>query len=168
MTGKPTGRGGSRPGAGRKPKSPSTEIKPAKNQTPTSRRGGSRPGAGRKPKAESAPVELVSAEAPLRRAAKERTLEPQPHGGALRREKATPVPLEGDDLLSLLQDIAFGRVDATMAQIRAATAALPFIYAKKGDSAKKDEEEAKRKAASTGRFGRREAPRLAAAGGKTV
>lgn len=163
MTGKPTGRGGSRPGAGRKSKSPGEEIKPANNQTATSRRGGARPGAGRKPKAEA-----VTQEVAPRRAAKKEMLEPQAHGGALKREKAVPVPVEGSDVLTLLQDIAFGRVEATMTQIRAASATLPFLYAKKGDGGKKDEEEAKRKAASAGRFGRREAPKLVAAGGKSV
>lgn len=154
MTGKPSGRGGSRPGAGRKPKSESAEIKPAKNQTAPSRRGGARPGAGRKSKAESAPEETAP-----RRAAKERTLEQQPHGGALKREKATPVPLQGDDILDLLQDIAFGRVEATMAQIRAASAALPFLYAKKGEGGKKDEQADRAKKAAS-KFGALTPPKL--------
>ncbi|MBU9173992.1 hypothetical protein [Burkholderia gladioli] len=135
MTGKPSGRGGARPGAGRKPKAPSTEIKQEKNQTPKGGRGGARPGAGRKPKAQPAPKEE-----PVRRAAKKETLESQPHGGALKRTKATPVPVSDRGMLQFLEDVALGRVEATMAQIRAATATLPFLYAKKGEGGKKDEQ----------------------------
>ncbi|RAR51674.1 hypothetical protein C7401_13634 [Paraburkholderia unamae] len=163
MTGKPSGRGGARPGAGRKPKPQTAEIKTAKNQTAAGGRGGARPGAGRKPKAETQPKEATP-----RRSAKKEDLEPQAHGGALKRTKAVPVEIADRDMLTLMQDIALGRVEATAIQVKAAAATLPFLYAKKGEGGKKDEDEAKRKAASTGRFGRREAPRLAAAGGKTV
>ncbi|WP_141710691.1 hypothetical protein [Paraburkholderia nodosa] len=144
MTIKPNGRGGSRPGAGRKPKSASDEIKPAKNQTATSGRGGARAGAGRKPKAEAPSKSTVS-----RRAAKKDELEAQPHGGALKRTKAVPVPVDDCDMLKLLQDIALGRIDATAIQVRAASAALPFLYVKKGEGGKKDEQaDAAKKAAS--------------------
>ncbi|PRH29646.1 hypothetical protein C6V07_31100 [Burkholderia gladioli] len=43
-------------------------------------------------------------------------------------------------MLQFLEDVALGRVEATMAQIRAATATLPFLYAKKGEGGKKDEQ----------------------------
>jgi len=66
-------------------------------------------------------------------------MEPQAHGGALKRTKATPVPVDDRDMLTLMQDIALGRVEATMIQVRAATAALPFLYPKKGEGGKKDE-----------------------------
>ncbi|SDR47171.1 hypothetical protein [Paraburkholderia tuberum] len=134
MTGKTNGRGGARPGAGRKPKPQNAEIKPAKNQT-TSSRGGARPGAGRKPKAEAKPKEVAP-----RRAAKKEELEPQAHGGALKRTKAVAVAIGDCDMLTLMQDIALGRVEATMIQVRAATAALPFLYARKGEGGKKDEQ----------------------------
>ncbi|HDR9101136.1 TPA: hypothetical protein QDB15_006756 [Burkholderia vietnamiensis] len=147
MTTKPNGRGGSRPGAGRKPKAGSEEIKPAKNQTATSRRGGARPGAGRKPKAE-APTDAVAP----RRAAKKESLEPQAHGGALKRTKSVPVPLGDRDMLTLLQDVALGRIEATAVQVRAASAALPFLYAKKGEGGKKDEQADRAKKAAS-KFG---------------
>lgn len=147
MTGKPNGRGGARPGAGRKSKSVNGEIKPAKNQTTKNARGGARPGAGRKPKTEPVVKESIS-----RRAAKKETLEPQAHGGALRRSKATPVPAAGSDVLELLQDIAFGRIDATVVQVRAAQATLPFLYARRGEGGKKDEQADRAKKAAS-KFG---------------
>ena len=145
MAGKPSGRGGARPGAGRKPKAQTAEIKPAKNQTATGGRGGARPGAGRKPKTDAA----VKKEASPRRAAKKEELEPQAHGGSLKRTKAVPVEIGDRDMLTLMQDIALGRVEATMLQVRAASATLPFLYAKKGEGGKKDEKaDAAKKAAS--------------------
>lgn len=152
MTGKPNGRGGSRPGAGRKPKPQSPEIKPAKNQTSAASRGGARPGAGRKPKT----AEPTKDVAP-RRAAKKEALEPQAHGGALKRTKAVPVEIGDRDMLTLMQDIALGRVEATMLQVRAATATLPFLYAKKGEGGKKDEQTDRAKKAAS-KFGALPAP----------
>ncbi|VVD63724.1 hypothetical protein PPN31114_00237 [Pandoraea pneumonica] len=146
MAGKPSGRGGSRPGAGRKPKPQTDEIKPAKNQT-AGGRGGARPGAGRKPKTDAQPKPVAP-----RRTAKKEELEPQAHGGALKRTKATPVRLDDRDMLTLIQDIALGRVDATMIQVRAATAALPFLYAKKGEGGKKDDQ-ANRAQKAASKFG---------------
>ena len=46
---------------------------------------------------------------------------------------------------------------------------MPYDYAKKGESSgKKEEAAAKAKAAGAGKFGRREPPKLVAAGGKSV
>lgn len=54
-------------------------------------------------------------------------------------------------------------------RIDAAKALMPFEFAKKGESSgKKEEAAAKSKAAAAGKFGRREPPKLVAAGGKTV
>ena len=169
MTGKPSGRGGSRPGAGRKSKAQTAEIKQAKNQTAGSGRGGARPGAGRKPKADVAPNSEAAPKATPRRAAKKEELEPQAHGGALKRTKATPVVIEDDrDMLTLMQDIALGRVEATMVQVRAATATLPFLYAKKGEGGKKEAQQEAAQAAAS-KFGRAPpSPRLAASGGKKL
>ncbi|WP_321940026.1 hypothetical protein [Paraburkholderia sp. J8-2] len=77
------------------------------------------------------------------------TLEPQPNGGALKRSHKDEAPFvpkdrptDGGtpDVLALLQDIAFGYVEATNEQIKAASAALPYMYAKKGETGKKDAE----------------------------
>ncbi|WP_321866750.1 hypothetical protein [Paraburkholderia tropica] len=41
-------------------------------------------------------------------------------------------------MLQLLQDIALGRVDATLIQVRAAVAAVQYTHVKKGEGGKKD------------------------------
>lgn len=72
-------------------------------------------------------------------------------------------------MLTLLKDVALGRVEATNTQVRAAIAAVQYTHAKKGESSKKqEEEEARQKAAANGKFGRREAPKGAGAGTKQV
>jgi phage terminase small subunit len=88
--------------------------------------------------------------------------------GAGRPKKEAPAnPYK--DPLEFLQAVWTGEVEATVAQVRAATAALPFKHRKLGEgSNKKEDDEAKRKAAGEGRFGRRVAPTLAAANGKAV
>jgi len=54
-------------------------------------------------------------------------------------------------------------------RIDAAKALMPFEFAKKGESSgKKEDAAAKAKAAAAGKFGRREPPKLVAAGGKAV
>lgn len=118
--------------------------------------GGARPGAGRKPKSspgESANVNThgVTTE-----------LEPQDHGGALKRSKTEPVEISERDMLQLLQDIALGRIDASTTQVRAAIAAVQYTHAKKGEASKKDEASARaRAAASSGKNAVRQGPRLA-------
>lgn len=54
-------------------------------------------------------------------------------------------------------------------RIESAKTLMPYDYAKKGESSgKKEEAAAKAKAAGAGKFGRREPPKLVAAGGKSV
>lgn len=121
--------------------------------------GGARPGAGRKPKAateKSANAAVVT------------TMEAQPRGGALKRKKAVPVEVEPCDMLTLLQRIALGQVDASAGQIRAAIAAVQYTHTKKGDGGKKEEDAEKAKKAGAGKFAPTAPPRLAAAGGKKV
>ena len=100
--------------------------------------GGSRPGAGRKKKS------AVSVE-----------MEPQPHGGELRRERAEPVQIAECDMLKMLQDVALGRVDATALQVRAAIAAVQYTHTKRADGGKKEEKQAAAEKAGTGKFGLR-------------
>ncbi|MBP0714823.1 hypothetical protein ABXK61_16070 [Burkholderia sola] len=161
MASKPNGRGGSRPGAGRKPKAKPAEIKPEKNQTleAPKRRGGARPGAGRKPKSKP-----VAAKSPVKAAVTVR-LEPQAHGGALKRSKEDSVEIAERDMLTLLKDVALGKVKASSLQVRAAIAAVQYTHTKKGDGGKKDEvaDAAKRVA---NRFAPAAPPRLVANGGK--
>lgn len=111
----------------------------------------------RERKAKSASGELAT----------EVSLEAQPRGGALKRTKATPVPLSQQDMLQLLQDIALGQVDATTVQVRAAIAAVQYTHTKKGDGGKKEEQGAAAKRAAN-RFAPSAPPKLAAANGKKV
>lgn len=68
-------------------------------------------------------------------------------------------------LLTVMNDNSI----ADRLRLEAAKTAAQYVHPKKGESSgKKEEGEAKRKEAASGRFGRREAPKLVAAGGKTV
>lgn len=99
--------------------------------------GGARPGAGRKPKkaAENSANGV------------EEYLEPQAHGGALKRSESSPVEVPEMDMLGLLQEIALGRLDVSDRQLRAAIAAVQYTHAKKGEGGKKDERAEAAKAA---------------------
>lgn len=112
--------------------------------------GGARPGAGRKPKT---------------KAVTER-LEAQPNGGALKRSKREPVEVPETDMLSLLQKVALGYVDASPTQVRAAIAAVQYTHVKKADGGKKDEVADKAKAAGAGKFKAAPAPLKLVANGK--
>ena len=116
--------------------------------------GGARPGAGRKSKA--SPEKSKNSANADRKAIKAH-LEPQPHGGALKRSKSKPVPLEDRDMLDLLKDVALGRVEASALQVRAAIAAVQYTHMKKGDGGKKDEAADKAKKAAS-RFAPSAAP----------
>ena len=107
--------------------------------------GGARPGAGRKKRA-PASGEAVAV-----------TLESQPHG---ERAKSKPVPIKACDMLTLLQDVALGRTDATPLQVRAAIAAVQYTHVKKGDGGKKDEQAERAKKAGAGIFAPTAPPKL--------
>lgn len=119
--------------------------------------GGARPGAGRKPKKATTGTESRSAVAV--------GLEPQPHGGALKRSHAEPVPQGDKDMLQLLQDVALGKVEATALQVRAAIAAVQYTHTKRHDGGKKEEAEEKASKAAKGRFGVRPPPLKVVGGG---
>lgn len=129
-----------------------------KSGGPRANSGGARAGAGRKKAApkESANVSAVQVE-----------LEPQAQGGALKRSRAKAVEIPERDMLTLLQDIALGRVDATAGQIRAAIAAVQYTHTKKGDGGKKEEQAAAAKRVAS-RFSAATPPKLVAAGGKKL
>ncbi len=112
--------------------------------------GGARPGAGRKPK---------------EKAVKD-SLEPQGHGGALKRSKREPAEVPETDMLTLLQQVALGYVDASPTQVRAAIAAVQYTHVKKADGGKKDEIADRAKQAGTGKFKAAPAPLKLVAGGK--
>ena len=87
--------------------------------------------------------------------------------GAGRKKKAAttesanvPVLIEGEDTLKLLQDVAFGRVEATALQVRAAIAAVQYTHMKKGDGGVKDGKNAAAGRVSAGKFAPAVGPKL--------
>ena len=118
--------------------------------------GGARVGAGRKraPKPALATPEALPPTVSVE-------LEPQAHGGALKRSHAEPVPVEGtDDMLELLQNVALGRTAATALQVRAAIAAVQYTHTKRGDGGKKEEAATLAEQAGKGRFAPKAPPKL--------
>lgn len=108
--------------------------------------GGARPGAGRKPK--NKPEQSAN----HRTKAVEEFLEPQPHGGALKRSTSESVQISERDMLTLLQDIALGNVEASDLQVRAAIAAVQYTHSKKGEGGKKDQRADAASRAAKGKF----------------
>lgn len=80
--------------------------------------------------------------------------------GAGRKPKpAQPiVEIPERDMLSLLQDIALGRVEASVIQVRAAVAAVQYTHHKAGEGGKKEEKLDAAKKAGQGRFAAAPAP----------
>ena len=68
------------------------------------------------------------------------------------------VPEDKRDTLKLLQDIAFGIIDATPIQVRAAVAAVQYTHTKRHDGGKRDEQQDAAKKAASGRFSASAAP----------
>ena len=81
----------------------------------------------------------------------------RPGAGRPPKPKAEPVLVEGTDMLSLLQDIALGRIESTPLQVRAAVAAVQYTHAKKGEGGKKEEAAGKAQKAAS-KFGTTAAP----------
>ena len=71
-------------------------------------------------------------------------------------------------MLTMLQNVALGKTEATPLQVRAAIAAVQYTHAKKGEGGKKDAKGEAAKAAGQGKFAPRSAVRLAAVGGQQV
>lgn len=129
--------------------------------------GGSRPGAGRKRK--TAPA--TPAAAPVVDAKGYKTAaapESWPFG---MEPPAAPVPSEDlGDLMPLdyLLQVMRNAEEDKGRRMQAATLAAPYCHPKKGEVSKKAEAQEKAKAAGASRFGRRQPPKLVAAGGKPV
>ena len=117
-----------------------------KSGGPRKNAGGARPGAGRKPK-NRAPESANEPAGGMRE-----ELEPQAHGGALKRSRSEPVPAGEMDMLEYLEKVALGIIESTPLQVRAAIAAVQYRHAKKGEGGKKDERAEAAKVASNGRF----------------
>lgn len=133
-------------------------------------RGGSRPGAGRPKK------QVVAPEAPVKSPAKKR-VPPKVDADGYKtdpnwpfgKQEAGPQP-DLSDLMPLdyLLEVMRDPTEERGRRMQAATLAAPYCHPKKGESSKKDDAAAKTKAAAAGKFGRREPPKLVAAGGKPV
>lgn len=85
----------------------------------------------------------------------------RPGAGRKPKPKTPPVVIdhEGRDMLTLLQNVALGVVEATPIQVRAAIAAVQYTHMKKGDGGKKDEQAEKAKRAA-GKFSATAPPKL--------
>lgn len=149
-------RGGPRPGAGRPKKTPATAPAPQAEGKKYQRR---------------APPPAVDAEGfksadapPNWPFGKERPPEPAPPP-----PPPPPVDLSNLTPLEFLLEVMRDPEEERGRRMQAATLAAPYCHPKKGEaSAKKEEEAARKKAAQTGRFGRRQPPALTAVqGGKT-
>lgn len=145
-------------------------------------RGGSRPGAGRPkktPAAPEAPAAAVAAKKYAKRSAppavdaegfKTEAAPPNwPFGKEPPAPPAPPADLSNLMPLDFLLEVMRDAEEEKGRRIQAATLAAPYCHPKKGEaSAKKEAETARREAAKTGRFGRRQPPALTAVqGGKT-
>jgi len=121
---------------------------------PRKNAGGARPGAGRKPAKKSLKKSANEAAAVV-----QSTLERQAHGGSLKRNKADSAEISERDMLTLLKDIALGRVKANALQVRSAIAAVQYTHPKKGEGGKKDaKNEAAKRVAN--KFAPKAPPRL--------
>ena len=94
----------------------------------------------------------------------------RPGAGRPKKEKPPTPPqpvLPETDMLTMLQNVALGRVEATALQVRAAIAAVQYTHTKRGDGGKK-EEKAAAAAKVASKFATATPPKLVAAGGKKV
>ena len=80
-------------------------------------------------------------------------------------EVAKVVPGEPLDPLPTLELVALGHMEVSPQQLKALTALLPYVHAKKGAASGKPEAPAKPAAS---KYGVRQGPRLAAAGGRQL
>ena len=76
----------------------------------------------------------------------------RPGAGRKPKPPVEPVQVPDCDMLTLLQDVALGRIQASPIQVRAAIAAVQYTHTKKGDGGKKDEVADKAKKAGGGKF----------------
>ena len=104
------------------------------------RSGGARPGAGRKAK-------------------------PKPNAVVIEAPVVAGEPAAECDMLTLLQDVALGRIQSTPLQVRAAIAAVQYTHTKRHDGGKKEEVADAAKKAAKGRFAVKQPPKLVVSNG---
>lgn len=76
----------------------------------------------------------------------------RPGAGRKPKPRQMPAVSPGMDMLSFLQDVAMGLIDATPTQVKAAVAAVQYTHAKRGDGGKREEVVERSKKAATGKF----------------
>lgn len=84
--------------------------------------------------------------------------------GAGRKPKEKPVPAvigTGVDMLSMLQQVALGHIEATPLQVRAAIAAVQYTHHKLGEGGKKDDKSKAAREQAGGKFAATTPPKLA-------
>ena len=94
----------------------------------------------------------------------------RPGAGRPKKGKPPPPPpvvVPDTDMLTMLQNVALGKVEATALQVRAAIAAVQYTHTKKGDGGKKEEVQERAEQAAS-KFRRSAPPKLVAAGGQKV
>lgn len=145
-------------------------------------RGGSRPGAGRKPKAATADKQAAPKAAPAKREPPKVQPAYVDANGARTSDAPEnwpfgtvppPAPPPKPDLselmpLDYLLEVMRDTEEERGRRMQAATLAAPYCHPKKGEASKKDEAAAKARAAGSGKFSRREPPKLVAAGGQKI
>ena len=131
-------------------------------------RGGARPGAGRPKKQTAAPAKPAAKKQALPKLDAE-GYKTDPNWPFGKQEPEPPPDLSGLMPLDFLLEVMRDPMEERGRRMQAATLAAPYCHPKKGESSgKKEESAAKAKAAAGGKFGRREPPKLVAAGGKQV
>jgi phage terminase small subunit len=84
----------------------------------------------------------------------------RPNSGPKPNKKQSVVPVpEGVDMLTFLQLVALGKIEAAPIQVRAAIAAVQYTHAKK-EAGKKEDAAAKAAQANTGKFASKPPPKL--------
>lgn len=134
-------------------------------------RGGSRPGAGRKPKAKPQDAPAAKPVVDAAGFKTDAAPDNWPFGKEPPKEPDPPEDLSKLTPLEFLLKVMRDEGEDKGRRMQAASLAAPYCHPKKGESTKKAEAEEKAKAAGSGRFATRKGPpgpQLAAAGGKRV
>jgi phage terminase small subunit len=134
-------------------------------------RGGSRPGAGRKPKTKPQDAPAAKPVVDAAGFKTEEAPENWTFGKEPPKESESPVDLSKQTPLDFLLQVMRDPQEDKGRRMQAASLAAPYCHPKKGESTKKAEAEEKARAAGAGRFATRKGPpgpQLAAAGGKRV
>lgn len=134
-------------------------------------RGGARPGAGRKPKTPGVAAKKAAPKKAAGFAPDGKKSEDAPPGWPFGTADQSPPPAPDlseltplEYLLGVVRDPLAEKKD----RMQAASIAAPYCHAKKGEGGKKSEREEAAKRAGAGKFAAAAPPKLVAAGGKKL